>query len=159
MPFLFLLIVCVPIIEITLIIQLGSWLGIGWTLALIIFTAVVGAALVKQQGVAVIARAQHQWQQGQVPAKTMVEGLALALAGLMLLTPGFMTDAIGLALLFPPWRQKIAQTLMERIVVRSAHQGDGFSRHSSQGNTYDGEYQRTAESSSDETSSEQKKLP
>lgn len=159
MPLLFLLIVCVPIIEITLIIQLGAWLGVGWTIALILFTAVVGAGLVKQQGVAVIASAQHQWQQGQVPAKTMVEGLALALAGLMLLTPGFMTDAIGLALLFPPWRQKIAQTLMERLVVRSAYQDRGFSAQSGQGKTYEGEYQRQSDEDSDTPPNEHKKLP
>ncbi len=93
-----------PIIEIAVLIEVGSWLGLWPTLALIILTATVGTWMLRQQGFAVLSRAQGQFERGGIPLAEMFEGLCLVIAGALLLTPGFVTDAIGGALLLPPVR-------------------------------------------------------
>lgn len=107
MPFLILVVlfIAVPIIEISLFLKLGGAIGVFNTIGFVIFTAVLGAYLVRQQGFATFNKVQQETAAGRVPAMPMAEGLALLLAGAVLLTPGFMTDAIGFALLVPPIRQ------------------------------------------------------
>ena len=107
MPFLLLVIlfVAVPIIEISLLLRVGAAIGVFNTIGFVIFTAVLGAYLVRQQGFATLNKVQQETNAGRVPAMPMAEGLALFFAGAVLLTPGFMTDAIGFALLVPPLRQ------------------------------------------------------
>ena len=82
-----------------------------------IFTAVLGAYLVKQQGLATYMRFQQEANAGRIPAQQMLEGLALLLAGAVLLTPGFFTDAIGFALLVPPIRQWAIRSFLSRAIV------------------------------------------
>ena len=107
MPFLLLVIlfVAVPIIEISLLLRVGAAIGVFNTIGFVIFTAVLGAYLVRQQGFATLNKVQQETNAGRVPAMPMAEGLALFFAGAVLLTPGFMSDAIGFALLVPPLRQ------------------------------------------------------
>ncbi len=108
------LFIAIPLVEIYLFIKVGAAIGALNTILLIIFTAVVGVALLRQQGLATLRKAQTQMQQGQVPATGMLEGMMLFFAGALLLTPGFFTDGIGFILLIPPVRKGIALWLLER---------------------------------------------
>jgi UPF0716 protein FxsA len=102
------------LVEIAVIIQVGSWLGIVDTLALLILISVLGAWLVKRQGVAVVRRIQVELASGRVPGNAMVDALLLLVAGVLLLVPGFVTDAIGLLLLLPPVRAAVRAWLRRR---------------------------------------------
>lgn len=104
--FLFLLIfVGAPLIELYLLIEVGSEIGALPTILLSIFTAVLGGTLVRTQGFAVLFRAQSQMANREVPAIELMEGAMLLLVGLALLLPGFITDAVGFLLLIPPLRR------------------------------------------------------
>jgi len=102
---LLLLFIAVPIIEIYLLIKVGSVIGAGATILAIIGTAILGAFLLKSQGISTLNRVQSTLQQGQVPAIEMMEGLILLICGALLLTPGFFTDALGFLALIPAVRQ------------------------------------------------------
>ncbi len=105
MPLLFLTFLLVPLLEIYLLIEIGSVIGAVWTVAGVVGTAVVGAVLVRRQGLAALGRFRSATEAGELPAIRIIEGLALLVAGALLLTPGFFTDAIGFVLLTPPLRQ------------------------------------------------------
>ncbi|WP_102797574.1 FxsA family protein [Bowmanella denitrificans] len=142
---LFLLFVLMPIVEIALLIEVGEQIG-GWpTIGLVILTAAIGAALVRQQGVATLMQARRKMDNGQLPGQEMLEGLMLAVSGVLLLTPGFVTDALGLFLVLPFSRPVIARWLMKRAVVTgSATQTSGFYQYQQrgdQGSTFEGEYE------------------
>ncbi|MFT6409060.1 MAG: UPF0716 protein FxsA, partial [Arenicella sp.] len=109
MPFLLLvfLFIAIPVAEISLLIRVGSSIGLLNTIVFVIFTAVLGAYLVRQQGFATIAKLQEETNAGRVPALQIAEGVALLFAGAVLMTPGFITDALGFALLIPPVRQAL----------------------------------------------------
>ena len=89
MPLLFLTFLLVPLLEIYLLIEIGSVIGAAWTVAGVVGTAVVGAALVRRQGLAALGRVRSATEAGELPAITIIEGLALLVAGALLLTPGF----------------------------------------------------------------------
>ncbi len=108
MPILLLLFIGVPIAEIALFIEVGDLIGLWPTLATVVVTAVVGTALVRAQGMATLARVRSELEQDRLPVADMVTGVCLLVAGALLLTPGFLTDAIGLALLIPPLRAILA---------------------------------------------------
>lgn len=150
---LLLLFIVLPIVEIALLLQVGEFIG-GWnTLLLIIVTAVAGAALVRQQGAQNWQRAQQKLAAGEMPGMEMANGLLIFVAGIVLITPGFVTDAIGLLLLIPATRAPIAAALMKRMVVRGSSGAAGFA-HFRTGGQYaqrdkdnddsviDGEYER-----------------
>jgi UPF0716 protein FxsA len=114
---LFLLFAILPILEITLLIQVGDVIG-GWnTVAIVIVTAFLGAYLVRQQGLSTLLTAQQKMQSGSLPGQEMVEGLLLVIAGVMLVTPGFITDIFGIILCLPITRPRIAKGLLKRLVV------------------------------------------
>jgi len=123
MPFLLLLIlfVAVPIIEITLLLRVGTSIGVFNTIAFVIFTAVLGAYLVRMQGFATINKVRDETNAGRVPAMPMAEGVALLFAGAVLLTPGFMTDALGFALLIPPIRQGLIRWVATHLMKGQVH--------------------------------------
>jgi UPF0716 protein FxsA len=112
-PLLFLFIV-VPVIEIYLLIKVGSAIGALPTILLVVVTAIVGTMLLKQQGLATLNRYQQNLMQGKIPAQELVEGLALVFGGALLLTPGFFTDIIGFLCLIPLTRQTIIRWIMKR---------------------------------------------
>lgn len=155
---LMLLFIAVPMIEIGLFIQVGGFLGFWPTMILVFITAVVGASLVRSQGVATLMSVQTKMQQGEMPAQEIVEGVLLAVAGVLLLTPGFMTDALGMCVLLPPMRAKIAQQLMQRVKVHGSAQAFGGRHtqgpfehyHHDNGATFDGEYERKEKQDSDD---------
>ncbi|MFT7218234.1 MAG: UPF0716 protein FxsA, partial [Paraglaciecola sp.] len=91
---LFFLFALLPIIEISLLITVGGKIG-GWnTIAIVIITALAGSYLVRQQGLSTLLQAQQKMQQGAIPGQEMAEGLLLVIAGVMLVTPGFITDGL-----------------------------------------------------------------
>ena len=114
MPLLLIFIV-VPLAELAVLIKVGSAIGILPTFALIFLTAIIGVTLLRAQGLATLMRASERMQQGSLPAQELAEGFLLALAGALLLTPGFLTDAFGFSLLMPGVRGTIAQSLMKRF--------------------------------------------
>ncbi|MFV1993595.1 MAG: FxsA family protein [Acidiferrobacterales bacterium] len=120
----FALFLIIPLAEIWFLIKVGGIVGAGWTVFLVVFTAVVGAALVRVQGLSTLNRIQQSMQQGKMPAVEMFEGLALFLAGALLLTPGFFTDAIGFSLLIPPLRRLIIKSILMRSVVKMSGGSD-----------------------------------
>lgn len=113
--FLFLAFVVVPIVEIGLFLQVGSYIGVPATLALIIMTAIAGTMLVRSQGIDVIRKLQGSANRGEMPVAALIQGLFVLIAGVLLLTPGFATDALGFALLIPPVRELIAAKVWKFI--------------------------------------------
>ncbi|WP_051321609.1 FxsA family protein [Chrysiogenes arsenatis] len=122
---LFLLFVLVPLIELAVLIHVGSHIGIFNTIAIVIITAMVGSYYARREGIAVVLRIQTSLAQGVMPAGELVEGLMIFAGGAMLLTPGFVTDAMGLALIFPVsrsfFRSFIEAYWHTAIRKRSAH--------------------------------------
>ena len=117
---LFLAFLLIPIAEIYVLIQVGSVIGAFSTIALIIFTAVLGSVLIRAQGLSTLARVQNSMQRGEVPAVELMEGMCLLVAGALLLTPGFVTDSFGFILLVPALRRAMILALLERGVLRAA---------------------------------------
>lgn len=136
---LFILLLLVPLIEIYFLIQVGEEIGAGWTIFLVVATAVIGASLLRMQGLSTMQRAQVSLAQGQLPALTMLEAVALLVSGGLLLTPGFFTDVIGFLLLVPP----IRQALIKRLIAKGqlSMQGGSFgpSQHQDKSNIIEGE--------------------
>ncbi len=100
-----------------LLLQVGGYLGAPITIGLVMLTAVIGVTLLKRQGLATLLRGQQRMAEGQLPAVEIAEGLLLAVAGPLLLTPGFVTDAAGFVLLVPAFRQQLALRLGRRLTV------------------------------------------
>ncbi|XQW85463.1 FxsA family protein [Thalassotalea piscium] len=153
---LFLLFILIPIIEISVLMKVGAWFGLWPTIAIVIITAWLGAKYVKQQGLATLNSLQNKMAQGQMPSDEIVEGLLLLVAGVLLVTPGFVTDLLGLLLLLPLIRKSIIKKVQQHIVVSgvaasSSHYqesstiNDPFEQtinHHHQGKTLDGEFER-----------------
>lgn len=124
MPILILLaFILVPIAEIAVFIKAGEMIGLGWTLAVIILTAMIGTALLRQQGLKVLSQTQEKLNRGEMPVGELFTGLCLLVAGALLLTPGFITDAIGFALFLPPLRTVLGYFVLRRLSRGSHGQG------------------------------------
>ncbi len=143
---LLLLFIAVPILEIYLLIQVGSHFGAGTTVLLVVVTAVVGAYLVRQQGFATLQRVQRSLHEGKVPALEMLEAVLLLVAGALLMTPGFFTDLLGFSCLVPRLRRHWVNRLLRRVVVRSAaSHAPPASRDPRRSSVIEGEYRREDE--------------
>ncbi|MBN4080383.1 FxsA family protein [Beggiatoa alba] len=123
---LLILFLSVPLLEIYLLLKIGSSIGVFSTVILVVLTAVIGVWLLRLQGFATLARAQASIARGELPATTMLEGLMLFVAGALLLTPGFFTDTVGFLLLIPITRQWIIAYLINHGVMRSFESGNRF---------------------------------
>ncbi|WP_394176571.1 FxsA family protein [Thalassotalea litorea] len=126
---LFLLFIAVPIVEIMLLINVGGMLGALPTICLVIITAWLGATLVKQQGMSTMQSMQVKMANGQMPSDEIIASVLLLIAGVTLLTPGFLTDAFGLLLLWPVSRQWLVNRLKPYMVARQGQTfgfGPGF---------------------------------
>lgn len=108
---LLLLIIILPALEIGLFIWVGGQIGPWWVVALIFLTGIIGAWLAKYQGLETFYRAQQSMAQGIFPEEQIFDGLCILLGGLLLLSPGFITDAIGLLLLLPFTRRPLKASL------------------------------------------------
>lgn len=142
MPFLILLIlfIAVPIAEIAVLISVGSEIGLGSTLLLVIGTAVLGAWLVRRQGFQTMQNLRSEIDQGRVPAMELAEGFAILVAGALLLTPGFITDTIGFLCLTPPLRKTVFRWFAGRGIVTAAA---STTTYTARGNVYEGEYRES----------------
>lgn len=109
----------VPIVELLLFIWVQDRIGLGWTLLGIVITAIIGAGLVRRQGMAVWSRFQSEMVEGGMPARQLAHGAMVLVGGALLLTPGFLTDAIGLALMVPAIREFVRRAGL-RIIERRA---------------------------------------
>lgn len=152
MRFFLLLFVVMPIVEMWLLIKVGGMIGALPTIGLVFLTAMIGLALLRQQSFSTLMRARGRMSQGELPASEMVEGIFLAVGGALLLTPGFVTDAIGFACLLPGIRQIIIAWGMKNLVITSVHvpgthQSPGSRQpgQSGHGDTIEGEYRREEE--------------
>ena len=114
---LFILFIFIPIIEIGVLMQVGALLGVWQTLIIVIVTAWLGAKYVKQQGLATLHSVQTKMAQGEMPSDEIVTGLMLLIAGVFLVTPGFVTDIFGLSLLIPAVRSFIAKQVKAHIML------------------------------------------
>jgi UPF0716 protein FxsA len=114
------LLLLLPAAEIAVFIQVGSRIGVGPTLLLVLVSAVVGVSLVRRQGLATAARVQALSAKGESPALGLLEGLALLGAGVLLIIPGFLTDIVAFVLLIPPLRRGIIRLYMRRHAVSAA---------------------------------------
>jgi UPF0716 protein FxsA len=114
---LLMLLIGIPLIEIYILIEVGSRIGALSTVGLVIFTAILGAALLRKQGLATLARFQATLQREELPAIELLEGVILLFTGAMLLTPGFFTDMLGFCLLVPSIRQYLVLRVMQSSVI------------------------------------------
>jgi UPF0716 protein FxsA len=115
LPVLVVLFVLVPIVELAVIIQVGQTLGVLETLALMMVISVIGAWMVKREGIGVWRRAERQVEAGAVPGRELVDGILIMLAGALLLTPGFVSDCVGILLLLPPVRVGLRRLVIARM--------------------------------------------
>ncbi len=112
---LFFLFTLVPLLELYLLIRLGAYIGALDTIAIVIGTGVAGGLLAKSQGLAVLGRMRAELNQGRLPAESLFDGLLILIAGAMLITPGLLTDGLGLLLLIPWSRQAFKSWLKKKI--------------------------------------------
>ncbi|WP_174729567.1 FxsA family protein [Mesobacillus harenae] len=122
MRYLILLLIIVPAAEIGILLWSGKTIGVPLTILVIISTGLLGAYLAKRQGLETIRRAQDQIRYGRMPGDTILDGICILVGGTLLLTPGFITDAIGFMLLAPPTRIFFKRLLM-RISTRWINNG------------------------------------
>lgn len=120
---LFLLFLIVPLIEIALFIQIGGFIGLGWTLLVVVLTAVLGTILVRSQGIAVLENLRGSMEELKDPTEPLAHGAMILFSGALLLTPGFFTDAVGFALLVPGIRSSIIRAVGKRISVHELRYG------------------------------------
>jgi UPF0716 protein FxsA len=113
-----LLFIVVPIAELAILIQVGQLIGVWWTIALLIADAVLGSWLLRSQGRAAWRRFNAALAEGRIPHREVVDGVLVIFGGVLLLTPGFLTDVFGLLFLFPPTRVLLRRLLVRRGALR-----------------------------------------
>mgnify|MGYP001812549053 FL=1 len=148
------LFIVVPLVELYLIIEIGSMIGALWTVLLVVLTAVIGVSLLRIQGLSTLNRARNSMAMGTMPAMEMMEGMALAVGGALLITPGFITDTLGFLCLIPATRRAMIRYLMARsVMIGSTYNSQNYRHHPHQGGpsqggsrsggrTIEGEFQR-----------------
>ncbi|PSL17954.1 FxsA family protein [Shimia abyssi] len=140
--------VAIPLIEIALFIQVGGTIGLWPTLLIVLITAILGTWLVRTQGAMAIGNLQRSFSELDDPTEPLAHGAMILIAGALLLTPGFFTDAVGFALLMPPVRVAVFGYLRKRIHVKSFSMGSTSTHQtytaqrpkSSQADVIDGEF-------------------
>lgn len=136
-PFLLLVI---PILEITVFILVGGQIGVFPTLGMIVVTAILGTFFLRQQGLSILRKLQAESRSGNIPGRELVHGAMIMIAGVLLLTPGFVTDSIGFLLFFPPFRDLAWNFLKTRInVMNVGGAAFGQGAGSPRGSNYQGE--------------------
>ncbi len=122
---LFLAFTIIPVSEIYILIAIGGQIGILPSIGLVILTGIVGASLARSQGLQTLGRIRDSFQQGVVPGEELLNALLIAIAGIVLLTPGFLTDAAGLFLLIPATRTLCREWLKRRMELIYAQRNVG----------------------------------
>ena len=116
---LFIAFLAIPLIEIALFIQIGGAIGLGWTLVTVVFTAIVGAMLVRNQGALALGQVKSSFDRMQDPTEPLANGAMILFSGALLLTPGFFTDTIGFLLLIPAVRTSAFHAVKSRMKVQT----------------------------------------
>lgn len=144
---LFLAFLTVPLIEIALFIQVGGAIGLWPTLGIVVLTAVVGTWLVRTQGAMAMGQLRRSFSELDDPAEPLAHGAMILIAGALLLTPGFFTDAVGFALLMPPVRHAAFEYLRKRVHVQQFEMGPQGPRRPRGGgpDIIEGEYEEVDE--------------
>ncbi len=119
---LFFLFTLVPLVELYLLIWLGTYIGAVDTIAIVIGTGVAGGLLAKSQGLAVFDRMRAELNRGRLPAESLFDGLLILIAGAMLITPGLLTDGLGLLLLIP-WSRQAFKSWLKRKIQEKISEG------------------------------------
>lgn len=119
MLILFVLLIVMPLAEIAAFIQIGDLIGLWPTLLAVVATAIIGGFLLRQQGLRTLQKARAELAQNRMPMRSLFDGMCLFAAGLVLLTPGFITDTIGFLLLLPLVRKAIAERLLHHLEKRA----------------------------------------
>jgi UPF0716 protein FxsA len=119
------LFIAVPLVEIVALLQVGEWLGLWPTLALLIADSILGSLLMRSQGRAAWRRFNEALGKGRPPAREVLDGVLIIFGGALLLTPGFVTDLAGLAFLFPPTRAVLRRVLVRHFAHRMVVAGAG----------------------------------
>jgi UPF0716 protein FxsA len=117
--------IAIPLVEMLLLFEVAEYIGGLTTVGLVVLTAVIGVQILKRQGFATLSRANRRLESGQLPGQEIVEGLLLAFAGALLLTPGFITDTIGFICLTGPLRRAMARKLIDSGVLVAMQGGAG----------------------------------
>jgi UPF0716 protein FxsA len=136
MPYLLLLFIAIPIVEMWLLISIGRHIGTLLTISLVVATAVIGVHWLRQQGFSTLLKLNERLSAGELPAREITEGVIITVGGALLLTPGFATDALGFACLFAPTRGLLVKTLFSRIqngVMENAMSSGSMSSNSMSG--------------------------
>ncbi|MBS1270844.1 MAG: hypothetical protein MAG794_01812 [Gammaproteobacteria bacterium] len=141
-PALFAVFLAVPLFEIYLLLEVGGSIGVSWTIFAVVFTAILGAGLVRVQGFSTVNRMRTQMDRGELPAMEIFEGVFLLVAGALLLTPGFFTDAVGFACLTPPCRRTVIHYLIRRGTIVQHGSGPREPPGAGRGEAIEGRYRR-----------------
>lgn len=120
---LFLIFAVIPVIELALLIKIGSVIGTLNTITIVILTALIGAYMVKLEGLGVMSRIQKNMQEGIFPGEELINGMMILIAGALLLTPGFFTDIIGFLMVFPFSRNHIKK-IVRRYIEKKMSSGE-----------------------------------
>ena len=115
------LFIVLPLSEIAVLIKVGSWAGLGNTILIIIGTGILGATLARAQGLKILFDIQNDLNQGAMPTDKLMDGFLILLAGIVLLTPGFITDVAGFFVLWPPGRRLVKQWITRLFEGRTRH--------------------------------------
>ena len=118
-PLLFFIFLVVPFVELYVILQVGQAIGVLNTIALLLIVSAAGAWLVKREGLSVLRRAQERAQTGAVPGTELVDGVLILFAGALLITPGFLSDVVGVLLLLPPVRAGLRAGVVRQLRRRA----------------------------------------
>ena len=133
--FLFLLFISIPVMELAILIEVGGQIGVLLTILLVVLTAILGSFLIRKQGVDLLFRIRQRLSQDEAPVKEILTGFSLLIAGLCLLTPGFLTDSLGFLLLIPPLRDMlidrifVAKSTWQHFSASHSHNRNHHSRH------------------------------
>jgi len=132
--------ICIPIVEMVVLIKVGGVVGVLPTIALVFLTAMLGLALLKHQGLSTLLRAREKMRTGELPVREIIEGIFLAVGGALLLTPGFVTDLIGFCCLIPGVRYLVIAWGMRLFKpnISYHHTSSGAQNHQ----TLNGEFKR-----------------
>jgi UPF0716 protein FxsA len=137
------LVIGIPLVEILVFIEVGSEIGALNTVLITVVTALIGMALLRVQGLGVLMRAQQAIERKEAPVNEIFEGVFLAIAGLFLLIPGFVTDAIGFLLFLPPLRRALASYMAKhsKFAAQASYRQGGQRSSGGGGSVIDGEYE------------------
>ncbi len=113
--YLLLLFTVIPLVELVILIRIGQYIGTLNTILIVVITGIIGASLAKYQGLRVVTRIRKEIARGQLPAGTLFDGLLIFIAGVLLITPGLLTDCFGFALLTPPFRKLIKKYIRRKV--------------------------------------------